>query len=363
MASIPLSHWRPSRPSRRDGSVFRLPAPARTALKIGVVTFGLLACVEVGIRGVELWQEQPLGFVANAARLPTGAVVGGRTVNTLGYVDDEFDATVVPGKVRVALLGGRATLAGDAVSNIAAQLERHLPGVEIDHFGVPEGNPRRYAAQLRSEVLSYRPQFVLLCLSPADDLAAIGTVPGTYDVRLLQLTNRWLGSSVEAPDAAETLVRLTETLDYETYVRRRTAPVAVCRSGDDLGLDGRWQAAQASLLRMARRCRDHEIGFAIVLAPSEFQLNPTLAEALRRRAGVEADRFDVDLPQRRWTALTDHLQLPSLDLLPTFRSASTVLYEPSSPDWNEAGRTLAAEATAHWLQSRFDVTLAASDAR
>lgn len=358
MASIPLSHWRPSRPSRRDGSLFRLPAPARTALKIGLVTLGLLAVVECAIRGYEFWLEQPLGGASHAARLPAGALVGGRTVNALGYVDDEFDTSPHPGKIRVALLGGRATLSGDAATNVAAQLEQLLPNVEIDHFGMPEGNPRRYAAQLRTDVLRFQPQYVLLCLSPADDVAAIGVSPGAFDVRLLQLAIRWLGASPEANET-DVVRRLTETLDYETYVRRRTGPIAVCRSGRDAVLDDRWQAALTGLNRMAQRCREREIGFGVVLTPSEFQLNPTLADALRRRAGVEADRFDVDLPQRRCTALTDHLQLPSLDLLPTFRAAESVLFEASSPDWNEAGRTLAAETTARWLQTRLNTSVVA----
>jgi hypothetical protein len=295
-------------------------------------------------------------------RLPSGAVVGGRTVNALGYADEEFDDRPLDGKLRVALLGGRATLAGDAATNLAAQLENLLPGVDVNHFGLPEGNPRRYAAQLRTDVFPSHPQFVLLCLTPADDVAATAELPSAYDVRLLQLTSRWLNSTPVA-DSTDALRRLTETLDYETYVRRRTAPIGVCRSGDDANLDGSWKAAQAGLTRMAQRCREREIGFAIVLLPSEFQLNPALADALRRRAGVEADCFDVDLPQRRCTALADHLQLASLDLLPTFRSAGAMLYEPSSPDWNAAGRTLAAATTARWLQSRLGGNIAVNEAQ
>jgi hypothetical protein len=333
-------------------------------LKIGAAALAVLAVCEAALRGYEFWLEQPVGVAAHSARLPVGAVVGGRTVNALGYADDEFrTAPAATGKVRVALLGGRATLAGDAATNVAAQLENLLPNVEIDHFGLPEGNPRRYAAQLRSDVLRFRPQFVLLCLSPADDVAATAESPGPYDVRLLQITNRLLGAAPAELDPAAALHRMTETLDYETYVRRRTGAASVCRSGGSAALDDRWQAAQAGLSRMVQRCREREIGFGVVMAPSEFQLNPTLADALRRRAGVDADCFDVDLPQRRWTALADHLQLPSLDLLPTFRSANTVLYEPSSPDWNAAGRTLAAETTARWLQTRLGSDVASAEAR
>ncbi len=361
MASVTFSHWQPSRP-RRGGSVFRVPAPARTLLKVGAAAIVLLAVVESGLRVTEYYFEQPVGFAAQMVRLPSGAVVNGRTVNALGYVDEEFDDQPLDGKVRIALLGGRATLAGDAATNLAVQLESLLPGVDVNHFGLPEGNPRRYAAQLKSDVFPSRPHFVLLCLSPADDVATTAEMPSPFDVRLLQLTSRWL-SATSVGDSTDALRRLTETLDYETYVRRRTTPIRLCRNDDDVALVGRWKAAQTSLTRMVERCREREIGFGIILLPSEFQLNPALADALRRRAGIESDRFDVDLPQRRCTALADHLQLATLDLLPTFRSAGTVLYEASSPDWNAAGRTLAAETTARWLQHRLGTAVAASGAQ
>jgi hypothetical protein len=204
---------------------------------------------------------------------------------------------------------------------------------------------------------------VLVCLSPADDVAMTAEPPTAYEVRLLQLTERFTSAAASASEPQALLQRLTEPVDYETYVRSRTASVGACRRAGEAKLDRRWQAAQASFRRLVAVCREHEIGVGVVLAPSEFQLNPTLADALRRRAGIEAGCFDVELPQRRFTALADHLQLPSLDLLPTFRSAGTVLYEPSSPDWNDAARTLAAATTARWLQTRLGDNIAANEAQ
>jgi hypothetical protein len=360
MASVTFSHWRPSRPTKpRRFTAAR--SWARPILKATVVVAVPLLVAETGLRLLEVYYGRPLTTAAATARLPVGADFGGQTVNALGYADEEFVAAPTPGKTRIALLGGRATLAGDAATNLAAQLERSLPCVEVHHFGVPEGNLHRYAAQLRDDVLRFRPQFVLVCLSPADDVAATAESPSAYDVRLLRLTRHLAGGAQTDPQTL--LERLTETVDYETYVRGRTGSIALCRGGGDSPSGRRWQAAQAGFMRLVETCREHETGIGVVLAPSEFQLNAALAEALRRRAGIEPERFDVELPQRRFTALADHLQLPSLDLLPTFRSASAVLYEPSSPDWNDAARSLAAETTARWLQTRLGDALAVNEAQ
>lgn len=360
MASVTFSRWEPSR-KKRDWrfSRARVSRAQARAIVYSVGIFLAAAIIgEVGLRVAELFYEQTLAVVLASAKhpLPPGASLGGRTVNALGYADDDFIAEPTPGKFRVALLGGRATLAGDAATNLAAQLEGRLHNVEIQHFGIPAGSPSKYAAQLKRDVLKFQPQFVLICLSPADDVAAT-EVPASWSrVRLLDVT-RWMADPERpsySPDVA--LKNLTEAADYETYVRRRTSPVAACRTDDDLALQKQWQAAQAALGKLVKRCREQNIGVAAVLAPADFQLNPQLADALQRRAGLNQKQIDVGVPQRRWTAWTDHLGLPSLDLLPTFVAANAVLFESSSPDWNERGRTLAAETTARWLGPRLGTT-------
>jgi hypothetical protein len=349
MASVTFSRWEPSR-KKRDWRYSRAQA------RVVVYSVGLILAAavigEVGLRVAEVCYEQTLAAVLAGAKhpLPPGAVLGGQTVNSLGYVDDDFAPEPMPGRTRVALLGGRATLAGDAATNLAAQLEARLPGVEIQHFGIPAGNPAQYAAQLKRDVLRFQPQFVLVCLSPADDVAATETPAAWSRMRLFDAT-RWMtdpNRPAYRPEVA--LKNLTETADYETYVRRRTAPVAACRTDDDDASQRQWKAAQAALGKLVDRCRERNIGVAAVLMPADFQLSPQLADALQRRVGLNQKQIDVQSPQRRWTAWTDHLQLPSLDLLPTFLAAEAVLFETSSPDWNARGRTLAAETTARWLQ-------------
>lgn len=349
MASVTFSRWEPSR-KKRDWRFSR--AQARAVLYSVGLLLAAAVLGEVGLRVAEVFYDQTLSAVLAGAKhpLPPGASLGGRTVNSLGYADDDFTTEPRPGVTRVALLGGRATLAGDAATNLAAQLEKHLPGVEIQHFGIPSGNPSQYSAQLKRDVLRFRPQFVLVCLSPADDVAATDVPASWSRVRLFDVT-RWAADPARPKYSADTALKsLIEAADYETYVRRRTMPVTACRTDDDAALQGQWTAAQSAFGKLVARCREQNVGVAAVLVPADFQLCPQLAEALQRRAGLNQNQIDVQSPQRRWTAWTDHLQLPSLDLLPTFLAADAVLFETSSPDWNERGRTLAAETTARWLK-------------
>lgn len=349
------------RESRRRSPANLLPTRSlRILFAAGAALLFALAICEGALRGLEAYYARPLAamFTSEQALVP-GTTVGDRTVNTLGYLDDEFMSTAAPGKVRIAVLGGRAVLAGDAATGMKAQLEDILPDVQVDLFGLPEGNPTEYAVRLRRDVLRYRPDFVLVCLTPADDVAAAVEAPQPADVRIFQLTQRMTATASGTADPIAAAKQLTETVDYETYVRRRVATVAVCNTAGDSRVERRWRTARAGLEQTVACCREQSIGLAVVLVPSEFQVSSQLAEALRRRTGVEPAKFDVDLPQRRWSALAEHLQVPTLDLLPTFRSVETVLYHPSSPDWNEQGRRLAATTTAKWLQPRLGGALAA----
>jgi hypothetical protein len=97
----------------------------------------------------------------------------------------------------------------------------------------------------------------------------------------------------------------------------------------------------------------------LVLTPGEFQLSPNLAATYCRNLGLDAGRIDVDLPQRRWLAYADKLEVTGLDLLPAFRDAGATVYEPASVRWTEQGQTVAAETIGRWLSSAYGEVIAA----
>jgi len=90
-----------------------------------------------------------------------------------------------------------------------------------------------------------------------------------------------------------------------------------------------------------------------VVVPGQFQVSASLCEMLRRRLGYEPRELDLDLPQRRFTTFAQDRELPLLDLLPYLRRCEASPYVPNDYQWNELGKTAAAEAIGGWLESRY----------
>ena len=190
-----------------------------------------------------------------------------------------------------------------------------MPGIEIDHFGLPELTPADWTTQLAATYPPRRPRLVLVCVS-ADDVVAGPESADWLDSRSLAVGRRNLRRHPARADN-----RLRADVDFESFVRRRAPAVAACRTDDDPTYARRWHHSQLALSRLVHQCRLHDIGVGLVLTPGEYQLAPNLAASYCRNLGLEAGRIDVDLPQRRWTAYADKLEVASVDLLPAFRGA------------------------------------------
>jgi hypothetical protein len=333
----------------------RLSPGISRALRIAGVLFSAAVLIEFGFRIVEVFDGG--SFAASekiaAAKFVPGQQVAGRTVNRQGYWDDEFSpVSPEPGTFRVALLGGEATLGGNARTHFATRIESSLPGTEVDHFGLADLGPAEWTSQFLTDVLPRRPHLVLVCVS-ADDVINAPEAADWLESRAL----RWVGGVLDTP--ARAAGRPASDGDFESFVRRRSAVIAACRTDDDPSLARRRRDAQHALGRLVRQCRLHDIGVGLVLTPGEYQLASSLATSYCRNQGLDAGRIDVDLPQRRWAAYADKLEVASVDLLPAFRGAGAAMYEPTSVRWTDQGHAVAAETIGRWLSSAYGESLAA----
>src|SRR5207248_1969632 len=120
-------------------------------------------------------------------------------------------------------------------------------------------------------------------------------------------------SPFAADEPAETLAEL------QAFLRDCGPRLAVCRTPIDAEMHGRWNSTFLRLDQLIGGCRAQQLPLALVVVPSQFQVNASLCETLRRRMGYARGQLDLDLPQRRLMVFAEGRSLPVLDLLPYLR--------------------------------------------
>ena len=362
MASVSFPNFSPAKSQSRTlrGRSSRLSSwlDFRRASHPWLRTLGAIVVLavfaETGVRLIEYATDLPFDDARSAAKLKLapGSMLGGRAINAAGYWDGEFTDAAPVTSPRIAVLGGLTTLGGDAETNFVAQLESRLGDVEIDHFGLPQAGPREHAAQLVRDVLKRKPKRVLICLDATDEFAPRHVRRSRLDCRTLEFVNAMFTPSTAAATDGPRSLHLTPMLDYDEYVRSRAPSVLAASKAKDAEREAHRRDAQAALERLVRACNKQNIPVTLVLAPGEFQLSTTLTAAFCRRMQLEPTDLELDLPQRRWSALAEHLQVSKIDLLPALREKGEIVYLPNSAEWNERGQTIVAETIARDLKNR-----------
>ncbi len=358
LAAVELPSWR-ERLDRWD----HIPLVHRTAMlllawSLAAVTGESLCWTVDRVAGIE-----PRSRVhVQHAKLAPGSEFRGRQVNKLGYWDDEFKPEIDPHRMRVAVLGHDVPLSGDARTNCLAQLERHLPGVEMYNFGLRETGPREFVTQIEADVVRYRPQLVLTFLNLGDDLLLPHEPLRTYDWRSLRMV-QWTAHSLHMPlfRSADAGLIGNAPANFEQRLHDEASRLAICRTPLDDTMHERYQMLTQQLRRLALACRKHQVPVALVLVPSEFQVSSVLRTSLMRRAGYEPRQIDLELPQRQLASFAHREQLPVIDLLPYFRSASSAPYAVDSGELSDAGSALTVQVLGGWLQSRYGNQLAGTN--
>lgn len=331
----------------------------RSSRLVGWSVFLLFCSAAVGEAGLRLYgrlvdDQLPITAAVRARQLAPGTVVRGGQVNRLGYWGSDFQRSPRPGVFRLAVLGDERALSGTAATNCFADLAHRMPGLEVYNFAIPQAGPREYAAQLRSQVLDYRPDLVLVLISVGDDITEQLPVPGNFDLRGLRLYQlaaaHWLapGGACDANDNAS----------FDSAARREFLALAereliVCRTPLDESLRDKWDGTCAHLDDLILAARRREVEVALVAVPAAFQVQPSLCRQLQKRLGYTAEQVDLDLPQRRLAAFAASRQLPWIDLLPTLRETTTPAFARGTLELSTAGNQAVAQTLEHWIAGHF----------
>jgi hypothetical protein len=259
-----------------------------------------------------------------------------------------------PERFRVAILGDQVA-DGRAPDDYLGRVEQSVPGLEMVSLGGDWTAQDVRSGEVASGVAACRADLVLAVLPVCEDLARPPRQCGYFDWRQFELATLFAGSSGldESPAPA------TVPGDFESFLRGLAPQLAACRTPINDAMRDRWEDVFASLDRVLAGCRDARVPLVLVIVPAEFQVNRELCATLLRRYGVPAERFDVELPQRRLAGFAAHRNVPLIDLLPHLRLCRQSAYERHASTLNDEGKSAAATAIGGWLQSRYAGQLAA----
>jgi len=307
---------------------------------------------ELGLRSFALLGGDP-GSVASPvalASLEPGIELSGRRVNSQGYWDEEFSAANRSSVFRVAAIGDELTICGCTESNFIDCIERSHPWLEVLNFGVPQASPGDHASRVSRELAGYRPDLVLAFISVRSDVTDVPVPPGLFDrdaLHICRLGARWFGKNTEQRVAPTD----SKPTDRQTYLQATANQLKVLRTPLDDEMHGLWQQAFSDLDRLAAVCESRELVLALVVIPSEVQVDATLRDALVRRAGYRPEQIDVHLPQRRLAEYAQRKNIAILDLQPRMDTADKRVYERNSHALSGAGHQLIAQSVGNWLMS------------
>jgi hypothetical protein len=287
--------------------------------------------------------------------------------NSSGYPSREFDRQRRPGVTRIALLGDSFAV-GEVRQdvNLASDIEKLRPAVEIYNFGVHAIGPAGYRVLLETEALAFKPDIVLVALFVGNDLSdtledSAGLTLDRFALgrfsrrtwRLLQELYRQRLASAPSPLLLPQLNTPVVpergfTLSRERFLEVETERLGIARLSRVKDYEPAWRNALAHLRAMKDACSRRGVMLAMTIIPDEFQVNRELLEQLLAAGAIGRDDVDLAGPQRRLLDFCRAEGLSCLDLLPSFEGRQGT-YLPQDTHWNEAGNLIAATAIVNWL--------------
>ena len=307
-------------------------------------------------------------------RLRPGTWVHGLRVNAHGYFDEPFSVEKPPGTFRIVALGdsfavGMVPYQNNFLTLVERDLNARRPGgrrVEVYNMGILATAFREYLHVLKTEGLSYAPDWVLVCVFVGNDIHRsrpttllqkegwVLYVAGSRAWRLLRAPapglRRAVGPDASVSEGATTGIahraawrqdETAPTFAEHTYLQIEATRVDVCQR--HLGRAARGYAYVTQSLAQIQRLVQGRM--TVLMIPDEYQVDPGLFGKVVVRYGLNPGDFDLDQPQRLLGETCRRLGIGYVDVLPAFRRRARggALYICQDSHWNTPGNRLAAD--------------------
>ena len=152
-------------------------------------------------------------------------------------------------------------------------------------------------------------------------------------------------------------------VDAQQFLAQNGPKLAVCRTPMNAVMRDRWKQTFARLDEFLARCRTAKLPVALVLVPTEFQVNRNLLSTLRRRMGYAEREVDLELPQRRFAMFAQDRAIPVIDLLPHLQASDEPAFSLTNHCWTDRAAKTVGKTIGGWLAAQTgpsDVRLAGS---
>jgi hypothetical protein len=326
----------------------------RQTIVVAIITIMLL---EVSLRIFQQFYPLPIFYTNsyNRFRLPPHASIHGFPLNARGFKDVEFNIEKDQGTFRILGLGdsfafGIVPYPDNYLTVLEDALNRSGRKVELINMGIPGMNPREYLAILIHEGLELKPDMVLVSFFIGNDFTearkvtrlfrysyAANAVKFLYDVNTKFVNFDHKVDGAYDDDAGgfythDAYIEHERALSHVFLKSSKTFPDLLANTVGHLG-------------NIKRICDRGGIRLVIVLIPDEVQVDGTLQRQVVEASGLGSEAFDFDLPNALLKAQLAKLHIDHLDLLPSFREATTNtrLYRRNDTHWNIKGNELAAQ--------------------
>jgi hypothetical protein len=328
-----------------------------------------LLLTEIALRVSAVFPHRSKLYVADADvgyRLRPNVQVDGQIMNSAGYNDREWAVAPPDGVARVAIVGDSFVYGIVArVENFTTQLQliadREGIPVEILNMGIPSAEPQTYLRVLDSDCVRWNVDAAGIVLFIGNDITQAHS---DFETRIWfgspheVLRSPFLvGASVEYSYAfrtARALLRWTRErstpsgegrFSEGTFLSIERQRARVVAASPDRFVRRAYRESVEILQAMIERARAHGIGFFVVLAPDELQVNDDLRAALLADAGVDPADYDFERPQRLLSEPLRRAGVLVLDLLPPLRAhaSSESVYAVRDTHWSAYGNRIVAE--------------------
>ncbi len=306
-----------------------------------------------------------------SGRLDTPEYETDMRVTSQGLRDDREYRSKVTGERRVLLLGDSfvmgvgVELEHTFVERIEDSLDAGGAGVRIVNAGVAGYSTRQELAYLESYGRGFAADAVLLGFFVGNDLSEnTGSALQVRDGYLVDAAEphgmlpeplrRFLGVHSQLYHLLWPLQRRLR--GYSQEARETARDVAAIFVADDAQAGELWEPTREALQAVIDRCRQAGLPLAVLLIPDHTQVVPSAWRQLMAQAGSGEERYAADAPNRRLLAFLEAAGVPTLDLLPAFRSEADPegLYLPLDRHWTVRGNEVAARATLPFIRRWLD---------